>query len=167
MPKFFSKAGVSVEFRVVRAYLTSREVQQETGIIANFSAKTVLINGKVESELMGHNSLMLTVNRQGHLFVSSKYEQPEIRQGSATVTGPRVFYFSLMPGSDRSEASLENYDKFVTELADDIEKFVIQAQETKAKRESMPREMPSSVKSLIDMSPQRPKPSADKDDSPF
>lgn len=169
MPKFFSKGNVSVEFRVCRAFLTSQQVQQQTGIIANFSAKTIIVNGRVETEAMSHNALMLTVNREGHLFVSSKYEQVPTTYGARSVLGKKVFYFSLMPGSDKQEASLETYDKFVNELAEEIKAFVLMARSRSEEKKATPRRMPDSVAGLISLSPNKPKAAdeASREDIPF
>jgi len=167
MPKFFSKANVSVEFRVCRAFLTTQQTQQQTGIIANFSAKTIIVNGKVETEVMSHNALMLTVNREGHLFVSSKYEQPPINSNGQSILGKKVFYFSLMPGSDKHEATLQVYDKFVNELADEVKEFVSMARSRSEEKKVTPRRMPDSVAGLIAMSPNKPVKLVNNDDIPF
>lgn len=154
MPNFYSKGNVRVEFRVVRAYITTDEVRNKTGTVANFSAKTILHNGKVQEVLSSHNSLRLTVSREGHLFVSSDYKQSQYSQNGRPTAGPKVFYFALLPGSNDGGQKEQRYDKFVGELAEEIQKFVIQARAAKEDKANQPREMPEAVAGLTALAPQ-------------
>tara|TARA_R110002074_G_scaffold402324_1_gene606987 strand:- start:32631 stop:33149 length:519 start_codon:yes stop_codon:yes gene_type:complete len=155
MPNFYKKGDVKVEFRVVRAYITSEQVRKQTGIVANFSAKTIVHTGKgLEFVVMSHNALTLTVSRENHLYVGSDFEQHLVtRQGKQTMS-PKVFYFSLMPGSDRSETSLENYDNFVGDLANEIRDFVVKMRGQQEENANAPaRPLPEAAKGLEDLAP--------------
>jgi hypothetical protein len=152
MAFFFEKGPLKVEFRIVRAYVTSEDIRNKTGIIANFSAKTIIHTGKEEIEAMCHNALTLTLSRQNHLFISSAYEQhPVVRNGNKTMS-PKVYYFSLLPGSDRSDEAIETYDKFVETCAEDIRKFIIEAR-TRKEEEPKERILPASAMNLAALSP--------------
>ena len=152
MPYFYNKGPLKIEFRVVRAYLNNKETVQNTGIIANFSAKTVLVNGKTETELLSHNALTLTADRQGLLHVSSRFEQSEWTDKAGMKRVSKVFFFGLLPGSDDEGDRRDNYDRFVGELAKEIGDFSRKAQAVKNDRLLQPRKLPSNIEEILNTS---------------
>jgi hypothetical protein len=170
MVNFYKKGDLKIEFRVVRAYVTSEQVRKQTGIVANFSAKTIIHTGKgLEFVAMSHNALTLTVSRENHLYVGSDFEQHLVTRNGKQTMSSKVFYFSLMPGSDKSENTLEKYDNFVGDLANEIRDFVIKMRGQQEENANAPaRELPEAAKGLQDLAPKsRAADEASREDIPF
>lgn len=151
MPKFYQSKEVSVEFRVVRAFITPQQVQKEHGIYANFSAKTfVKTSDGREIPLMSHNSLTISISAEGHPFVGSKYED-------VPSTNQRVYFTALFPGVMIPGASeeLKNLsDRFINELIGEIQEFVKMARK---RQENSERErfanVPPALRNLSKLAP--------------
>lgn len=129
MPKFISSPGLTIEFRVVRAYPTNPDVQKQYGIFANFSAKTIAIQDGVETVLMSHNSLMLCTNRDGNPYVGSKHEDDP--------SGQRIFFTALYPGVviSSDQKLKETSQKFMEDLTREIREFIVTAKKNLERRE--------------------------------
>jgi hypothetical protein len=123
MSNFFKNDIISLDFRVVRAFLTPEHVKSRYGILANFSAKTVLTVADKEVELMSHNALMLTV-RNNQLAIGSHNKQDTWKDSQGNnVIGRKVYYTSLFPGDNLSKRNID----FVKELAIEIKQFAEEA----------------------------------------
>lgn len=139
MPKFYESTdkSVSIQFQVVRAYITPEDVMADHGIFANFSAKTVLCKkGQLDVPLMTHNSLTISVNRENKPFVGSK--------GEDVPSGQRIFFFSLFPGVTLSnnEKEIKRSEDFIQELIVEIQAFVKMA---RARAETQERDRSANV----------------------
>ena len=123
MVSFYSDDNVTLDFRVVRAFKTSEAVAEQYGILANFSAKTVLVTKDSETELMSHNALMIT-RRDGKLAISSSSKKDSWNNSQGQrVDGPRVYFTTLFPGDGFSTNS-DNYQQFVTKLVHEMKQFI-------------------------------------------
>lgn len=146
MVNFYSDDNVTLQFRIVRAFGTPEAVREQYGILANFSAKTVLVNGDKEVELMSHNSLMLTV-RSNRIYISSPYKQDTWNDKAGnSVQGPKVFYTTLFPLSYEKETDddYERYDQFVQQVIIDIKEFI-----EKKKEEARERKFQDSPQNVV------------------
>ena len=132
MSNFFKNDLISLDFRVCRAILTPENVKKQYGILANFSAKTILTAAGQETELMVHNSLMLTV-KEHHLSITSHNKQDTWKDKAGNeVIGPKVYYTNIFPKAKYSERNIH----FVQDLAEEIRDFAVKAKAAWEKKQN-------------------------------
>ncbi len=143
---------VTVELRVVRAYMTSNEVRKQHGIFANFSAKLV-INDLTYITL---NDLSVRLSHAGDMFIGSNGRK--LDRGYLS-------FISFFTGEE-NDGNEELKEKFVKDLSEEVKAFYRNAQN--ALKENKNKGFKTEV--LSDWEPYEPaKDSSDKrtDDQPF
>jgi hypothetical protein len=144
----------NVGFEIVRAYPAS-ENAQSYGIFANFSMKVVLLgkNGS-KTDFASINSLMLKLDQDGVIYVSSKGEKITTKNGETT-----IYPFSLFPGANSDDGNHEMYDSYVQQIAAAVKAFIKNAQDRVVKRNEAPKKIPAvmdEIRSMGNFSPKKP-----------
>ena len=134
----------NVAFEVVRAYPAS-ETAQSYGIYANFSMKVVLLgkNG-AKTDFASINSLMLKLDQDGVMYVSSKGEKIVTKNGETT-----IYPFSLFPGANSDDGNHKQYDEYVRQIAAAVDAFIGHAQQRVINRTEAPKQMPAVIESIV------------------
>lgn len=159
MATFYKKGNLTIDFAIVFARILPTETQDETNIIANFSAKTLVRDGKEEIEMESINNLTLRQSREGDLFIASPGSDQPIGANQR-----RIYTYTPFPGSQRDEKQQERYRIFVRDVVKEIESFVRHKKEAAAERDANRQPNPA-LKGLRDMAPQIRH--DDREDGPF
>lgn len=135
----------NVAFEIVRAYPAS-ETAQSYGIYANFSMKVVLLGKNSKMDFASINSLMLKLDQDGVMYVSSKGEKIVTKNGETT-----IYPFSLFPGANADNGNPEQYDQYVEQIATAVKAFIKHAQERVVKRTEAPKQKPQVIEEICSM----------------
>lgn len=116
-----------VVFRIVRAYPTSKEVREETGIYMNFSAKVFFVNKQDETPILSLNALSIRVNRDNVPFIASMGQK---------IDNGMIWSIQFYPGAAQDKDQAARQENFVSKVINAATEFAAVAKQQYLERKN-------------------------------
>jgi len=141
MTDFDVTIAPSTVFRIVRAFKTSKEVREKTGVFVNFSAKVLHVGKKnEETPILSLNALSVRVSRDNIPFIASMGQK---------IDNGMIWSIQFFPGAGTDKDQATRQEEFVKKVIGAVNEFAFHAKQQYEERIKN-NKLPAALEGLIE-----------------